>query len=118
MNAQAQLEANPGYVITCVEYIVSGNYAIKVRASDGSYTFESGSSTTATIVRSGCSAEAAGTAVVEAITEYSAGFSGTKIVLGYSATYRSTSAICSVPLQRFQSLPTMLHARFFGAWGC
>eukprot|EP00892_Ulva_mutabilis_P002641 jgi/Ulvmu1/12378/UM009_0024.1 len=88
----ATLTASTGYSLQCIEYIVSGSYSVAVRAKDGSYSWITGSSTSATIVSGGCRGPLTNSLTIDAITEYSTAFAGDKYILGYRTQYARSLA--------------------------
>lgn len=85
--AQVLVTAAPGTLVGCIDYLVSGSYAVSDRQMDGSYTMTTGSSDTPVLVSTGCSAPPAPTVRVELFTDYASYFSGTAYVAGYTAHY-------------------------------
>lgn len=84
---QVLVTAANGTLVGCIDYLVSGSYAVSDRQADGSYTFTTGSSETPVLVSTSCSAPPAPTVRVELYIDYSASFSGTRYVAGYTAHY-------------------------------
>lgn len=81
---QAQVSALPGYLISCVTYLVSGDYAVSVRQSNGTYMFTEASAVSPTMVHTGCQdADPVSGVEVDAIVKVAAG-SSARFVLGYT----------------------------------
>lgn len=84
---QVLVNAASGTLVGCIDYLVSGSYAVSDRQPDGSYTFTTGDSDAPVVISTGCRAPPALTVRVELYIDYSAPFSGTAYVAGYSAHY-------------------------------
>ena len=68
---QGSLAAPAGHAISCMEYLVSGSYSVRLQAADGSYSYATGSSSTPAVLsddcRSGLAHESVG---VDVLVEY------------------------------------------------
>lgn len=93
---QATLSAAAEYSMQCIEYMVSGSYSVAVRAADGSYSWVSGSSDSATIISGGCLGPLTTTLTIDAVTEYSTTFTGSKYILGYRTQYAQSACLLGV----------------------
>ena len=87
LELQVLVTAASGTLVGCIDYLVSGSYAVSDRQADGSYTFTTGTSNTPVVISTGCGAPPALTVRVEVYIDYGASFSGTAYVAGYSAHY-------------------------------
>jgi hypothetical protein len=93
-SVQATVSANPLSKITCVEYLVSGNYEVLARQADGSYSWIAGSVNTATRISTGCEADPAAEVSIDAIAEYRATYTGTTYSLEYRIRYIQSASPC------------------------
>ena len=51
---QGSLAAPAGHAISCMEYLVSGSYSVRLQAADGSYSYATGSSSTPAVLSDDC----------------------------------------------------------------
>lgn len=89
---QAQVTAPNGYLISCVAYLVSSNYAVSVRQSDGTYSFSEASLASPAMLHTGCQdADPVVVVNIQAIVKSEAG-PAARFVLGYTVETVPASA--------------------------
>eukprot|EP00892_Ulva_mutabilis_P012434 jgi/Ulvmu1/9563/UM053_0052.1 len=84
LRAKAHVSAPPGKLISCVSYLVNGQYALWARQPDGTYLYLEGTVALPTLVSTGCpQADPVPDVVVDAIASFPVG-AAARFVLGYT----------------------------------